>query len=310
MAGNQGVSLRPRDMVQGGLADNVHVRWDEVRFVQWDYNGQVQPPVLALAIAMHELADPSSKFVQYYSAGDLKNLVPSSDGRRAVPVGSQPGLNNNTNASQLIESICAAVPTFEDSMNTDDVGVLFEGMECYMERVAQPKRTGLLNRPQQAAIPGQQAKAQNDTVLVVKKVYKLPNGQQIEALPGDLKASGVGKQGQPNKPAAPAGAPAGAVAAGAPVQVAPAPTGGNGNAAVAGQAQVPGPVDAEAVGVIGSIIAEAGNRIARKAVVGKIFGKLANDPNRNAIVALVGNAAWLTSPERPWVAQGEDLAFM
>jgi hypothetical protein len=309
MAGNQGVSLKPKDAVQGGLADNVHVKWDEVRFVQWDYNGKVTPPVLALAIAMHELADPNSKFVQYYSAGDLKNLVPSSDGRRAVPVGSQAGLNNNTNAMQLIESLCNAAPQFEDMM-TDDVAATFENMECYMERVAQPKRTGLLNRPGQT----QQQQGGNDTVLVVKKVYRLPNGTQLEAPPANMVASGAGSSrgaaGKPNgqggqPTSAPSGPPAGAPAvAAAPSLPAstPAPAGtANGNDAA---------MTAEAEGVIGTIIAESGpGGLAKKALPGKLFQKLANDVNRNAIVALAGNAGWIGAAERPWQLANDNLAF-
>ena len=307
MAGTQGVSLRPRDAVQGGLADNVHVRWDEVRFVQWDYNGKVNPPVLALAIAMHELTDASSKFVQYYSAGDLKNLVPSSDGKRAVPVGSQAGLNNNTNAMQLIESLCNAAPGFEDQMTTDDVSLLFEGVECYMERVAQPKRTGLLNRPNQIGqVPGQSSASNPDqTVLVVKKVYKLPNGQVLAQPPADIKATGVGQQqrqsGAPQAPAGAAGTAAtvGTAAAAAPLQA---------SAPAVGSPASNG-MDSEAEGVIGSIIAEANGSISRKAIAGKLFQKLASDPNRNAIVALAGNAAWLGDANRPWTMANDTLAF-
>lgn len=156
-----GVSLKPSDaQVGGGLYDDVDVRIEKCRFKTWDYMGKIPSPVLGLAVTYKTLVD-AVEFEQVYSAGDLKHFVPSQDGRFAIPVGSQTGLNDNSNAIQFLAALVNA--GFPEDRIANDVSV-FEGTEGHVNQVPQKERKGLAGDPS----------AKNKTLLVVTQIHKYP----------------------------------------------------------------------------------------------------------------------------------------
>lgn len=124
-AGGGGVSLRPSDaVVGGGLHDDFDGTIVDARFVEFDYDGTVDPPVLAICLEIHnDEAEDSEEgvknpFQENYSAGPIANFTPSDDGFEAIPAGSKTGLSQNCNAVLLLTSFCEAHPDGENFLGS------------------------------------------------------------------------------------------------------------------------------------------------------------------------------------------------
>lgn len=181
MVENQSASLRPDTWTAGGLLDDVDVVLDSLEFCEWDYQGTIPQPVFALAVTMKP-EDGGDDYTQYYSAGDLKNWVPSKDRKKAIQVGSTSGLNANCNAALFLTSLYNS--GFPEEKASDSVDV-FEGCRVHVNRVAQPKRAGLVR----------QQGTREATILLVTSLLSLP-GEKARK-----KGSGKAK-GQPRAAAA------------------------------------------------------------------------------------------------------------
>src|SRR3990167_6088446 len=141
MAG-QTAGLKPSEFVEGGgVVSDVDVGLKEVAFVLWDYNGRA--PVRNPAIMAKMVEDEGTEHVQYWSAGQSKDWMPSEDGKKLVAVGSGSGLNSGSNAGILLTSIVNA--GFPEDKIGDDITV-FQGMRCHVIRVPAPKR-GIVKEP-------------------------------------------------------------------------------------------------------------------------------------------------------------------
>ena len=98
-----GIGLGPSSFVEGtGLISDVDAVFSEVEFVLWDYNGKIPEPAPALKVLLEVEGEGVE---QYWSAGSAKEFLPSDDGKMLLPVGSQTGLNKNSNVVQLIMSL-------------------------------------------------------------------------------------------------------------------------------------------------------------------------------------------------------------
>ncbi len=175
MAG-QTAGLKPSEFVEGGgLVSDVDVVLADVKFVLWDYNGRVPVPNPAIMAKMVE--DEGTEHVQYWSAGQSKDWMPSEDGRRLVAVGSGSGLNSGSNAGILLTSIVNA--GFPEDKIGDDITV-FQGTKCHVVRTAAPKRNIVKE-------PRADGRVYEDTVLTVSKIISLPWEKK------GVVAKGVGK---------------------------------------------------------------------------------------------------------------------
>lgn len=255
------------EFVVSGLIDDADVTIETARFVSWDYKGQVTPPVLALQLWLVD-AD-GNKHDDYLSAGDQKFFVPSSDGRKAIPVGSQQKLNINTNAVEFIISLMNADTRGQLAAKIkggDDIGVI-DGVKVHVVRKAQKKRAGIQIQAN-APDPNQPGQApRQKTVLTVEKVIAYP-----------WEAAGA--------------APATAQAPTAGTVAAPAAAGGM----VAG---VAADLQATTVGTLLQIVAESGGSIKKSQIAGKVFSnpdvKAMPTPVRNSLLGLIVRADFLAS---------------
>lgn len=183
---SQVASLDPSEMLAGGLKDDFRARVTEAVYVPWDYDGNIDEPVLAARLTMEELdsdGEPvggeEGTVVQHWSAGDLAAFVPSQDGKTptdgegmdaepgpyALRVGKRAQLNNNTNFAHMITSVidCGeASGHFTKKELTSSLECL-EGLDAHWNRVPQKKRSGLVEAE------GEQRRARD--VLVVTEVY-------------------------------------------------------------------------------------------------------------------------------------------
>lgn len=155
-------SLRPSEFVSGGLIDDVNVEITAASFVEWDYQGKIPQPVLAVKVTMQP-EDGDEAVDQFYSAGDLKNWMPSKDGKRAVKVGTASSLNNGSNFAQFITSLVNA--GFPEDKIADDVTFMV-GTQGHVKRVPQPKRSGIIR--------GGGTEGREPTVLLMTKIDALP----------------------------------------------------------------------------------------------------------------------------------------
>jgi hypothetical protein len=168
-------SLNPDEMLAGGLADDFRGRVTEAVYCRFDYDGNIDEPVLAarLTIEPEEGGDP---IVQHWSAGNLDSFVPSQDGKTpceedevgpfALRVGKRAGLNNNTNFAHLMGSILDAGEASKKFKRTDLTSSLdcLEGLDAHWDRVPQKKRSGLVQE-------NEEGKRRASDVLVVSEVF-------------------------------------------------------------------------------------------------------------------------------------------
>jgi hypothetical protein len=265
------------EFVVGGLLDDAAVRVNTARWVQWDYKGKSPKPAFALCI---NATDTEGKvYDEYLSCGDLRFFVPSSDGRKAVQVGSQQKLNANTNAVAFLMSIMNADTRGQLAAKlktSDDISVL-DGLQCHVVRKAQPKRSGT----NFIAAPGMEAQQQADKqYLSVEKILAYPGE------PGPLSAV----QSQAAPAATAAGSTPGNGAAAAP------PAGGS----TAGAA-----TEEHAMGLMLNLLASNGGKMTKATIAGKAFTHpdmkaIPDAPTRNAVLSLLTKAEWLGSEGKPW----------
>lgn len=176
-----GVSLKPSEMTQGGLIDDITVEWVETRFKMFDYNGKVPVAVPALYAKMRDV-ETDEEHEQYWSMGNAKDWAPDDAEKELVSVGSASSIKTNANGSILLKSLVdAGYP--EDKLGAD-ISVL-DGLIAHMTQVAAPKRSGLVKAERE------DGKKFDDTILIV---------ENIESMPGAKKAA----KGKPaaKKPAA------------------------------------------------------------------------------------------------------------
>jgi hypothetical protein len=262
-------SLKPSDQQQGGLLDDVDVTLTSLSFVEWDYDGKIDHPVLAILAAMTD--EEGAETNQYYSAGDLKRFQPSEDGKEAIAVGGSRGLNSNTNAGLFLRSIVDQ--GFPEDKITSRVDC-FEGMNVHVNRVAQPKRSGLAVKKTQDQF--------ELTVLLVTKINRLPwekagkSGGATSKSPSSVRPTNV---------ALPAATPGPTVAA--------------------------SPSDTDLLDEAGSILLEVlasnGNSIPKSRIAMKTFKALAGNPNRSAILQLLANDEFLNQDNVPWAFDGTTI---
>lgn len=201
----------PDAMVQAGLADDIDGRIVSIRYVPWDYNGNLDHFVLGVAVEIEP--DEGDVFTQTYSAGDLKNWVPSQDGEEpaggdldewqklgegsldleddekaadgdyagpfAIQVGRQAGLPNSSNFAFFARALADA--KFNGWADDGDLRAL-EGLYAHWNRVPPPTRRGL---------QGEGEKKASD-VLVVTEILEMPG----EGKKGSAKKSKPASKGK------------------------------------------------------------------------------------------------------------------
>lgn len=168
-----GVSLKPSTFVEGGgLVDDVDATITDAKWLTWDYNGQSNVVVPALAVAL-TLQDGTVQ-EQYYSCGKLEHFKPSKDDRTPapdndcmgdylVPVTDKTGIASSSNAGKFFASLVnAGYP--EDKLD-GPISKVLNGLTAHFKREV-VKRTGLVRTGKNAD--------RDQTVLVVSKVIKLP----------------------------------------------------------------------------------------------------------------------------------------
>jgi len=271
------VSLNPDTFTAGGAGpSDVNVTFVKCRFAEYDYNGTVEKPTLALECELLVEGEKNTT-LQYFSAGDLNRFQPSEDGRQLEKVGSAETLNNNTNFNTLIKSIRdAGFPS--DKLDTEELGIgALDGLYAHVQQIPQQKRAGL------------EGSKDGKTVMVVDKILKLPWENTAS------KASNIAKRA-----AAPAPGKKEAVqAVDPPVNVATA--GGE-------ESSEWGDVEAEAAGIVIDVIAERG--VTKFAMLVSLAFKAVNkSPNNKAIIALLKSKPFAEqgSMQGLWAFDGSEI---
>lgn len=269
-------SLNPADFTAGGLLDDVDVTFASVRFCEWDYNGAVDHPVLALLVSM-EYQDADGKQAtaeQYYSAGDLNRFVPSEDGSHAIAVGNAKGLAGGTNAATFLKSVFdAGFPI--DRLGDGDVSKL-EGTVAHINRQAQQKRGG--------NISGKTTSGYEATVAVVTKIHKMPWET--------AKAGSVNAAKAVSKPNG---------------RVAPAQT----QAPLEENEQADTGVQEEAAGILLAVLEAKGGSVKKMGIAPGSFKLLAGNPSRSAILNLLASEDFLNLGEDyGWTYDGQNVEML
>jgi hypothetical protein len=286
-APQQFASLNPEDFTSGGLLDDVDVVFESCRFVEWDYNGSIDHPVLAMLVVMN-YTDPATgnpaTADQYYSAGELSRFYPSEDGTHAVAVVGSKGLAGGTNVSVLLKSVIdAGFPV--DQFGDGNVSAM-DGMVCHINRIAQPKRGG--------QITGKTSSGYEATVAVVTKIHQMPWETSAPAPPARPTAATAAR------PAATRPAPSST--ANARQTAAPA-TGGPAEGVVSDIAE-------EAAGILLAILQGKGGTVKKLGIPPASFKLLAGNPNRSEILNLLADDNFLAEggDSYGWQFDGQTVA--
>lgn len=174
-------SMNPDNMLAGGLKDDFDGEVIKARLVPWDYEGNIDHHILAVALTIQP-DDEDAPFVQHYSCGELENFVPSKDGKTSVDldngegeelegvyalrVGKKEQLNNNTNWAHFVgAALDAGFPK-----NELGAAVTFiEGTYGHWNRIPQKKRSGIIVQP-----TGEGKRARSNDILVITEIKEKP----------------------------------------------------------------------------------------------------------------------------------------
>ncbi len=190
--------MNPDDMISGGLPDDFDGTITRVRLTAWDYDGNIDSHVLAVAMDIEPAEDSDlDAFTQYYSAGRLEDFVPSMDGEEAsdldsedeedwegliaIKVGRKDQLNNNTNWAHFLRALVEA--GFDGSEIGSSVDFL-EGLTAHFNRIPQKKRAGIITATDDDGKP------RSSDILVVSEI--------LESAPAKKKGK-KGKKGAAKK---------------------------------------------------------------------------------------------------------------
>lgn len=217
-------SFDPATFVRGGLVNDVDVEIKSIKAIKWDYEGRLPDKVLGIeaevVVLGTEGADGTPDVeVLHWSAGSLKDWVPSEDGYHFSPAGgpgSKSGLNDNSNFTKVLipDLLHHGFPLTK--IQSGDLRV-FLGLGFHLLRVAPPKREGL------KATEKKEGERQGDgLVYSCSKIHWLPG----ESARRDKYLKALGKSSTATKhDAPPAGQTAGAPPpSAAPPASAPAPS--------------------------------------------------------------------------------------
>lgn len=270
------ISLKPSDFVEGGAVPrDKNLLVVAARFAMWDYQGKA-PQTTAAKIDLRD--DDGGEYTQYYSVSAPDKFVPSSDGKRLIPVGTAQAVVKSSNFAILIQNLVNA--GFPESKIGADIGVL-DNLYAYWTGVEPPKRAGL-NKDREAAA---KEKGFEPIILVPSQILRLP----------------WDKKTNPAKPATKAApAPAAAAAASTAAATPPAENSDGDN-----------PVLRKAVDFIKSEVNAAGGSITRSKIGAAVFRKLSADPDKEALTeAIFSSETSATLMEEGYMVKGETISKM
>ena len=141
MAGKT-ASLRASDFVDAlPMPIDGKFKWKECRFSLFNYVNKAGETVATTTAARVTYeSEGGEEFVQHYSVGDPKRVLPSKDGKEIVMQGDNANLNKSSNFFVLMKALeDAGLP---DDFLGGDFSVL-EGMVTHNIGVPEPKRVGL-----------------------------------------------------------------------------------------------------------------------------------------------------------------------
>jgi len=278
----QYASLNPEDYTQGGLLDDVDVTVASARFCEWDYNGSIDHPVLALCVSI-DYTDPATgkpaQADQYYSAGELSRFIPSDDGTHAVAVAGAKGLAGGTNAALFLQSVIdQGFPV--DRFGDGDVSAL-DGLVAHINRVAQPKRG--------AQITGKTQSGYDATVALVTKIHRMPWETASTVPKGGGRLSPAPSRGTSTARSAPTTS-----------RTAAPPQDPSGDA----------DMREEAAGILLAVLQNKGGKVIKTSIPPGSFKLLAGNPNRSEILNLLADDEFLgeAGADYGWEFDGQTVS--
>jgi hypothetical protein len=266
-------------MVAGGLPDDFEGTVARVRLRPWDYEGNIDHYVLAVAVDFEpDDGEDIEPFTQMYSCGSLDHFHPSMDGENpvdvegwdeedveevegvyALPIGKRTQLNNNTNWATFCGA--AADAGFGDIEPNVDC---FEGLHGRFNRVPQKKRSGIVK-------PGQDQKQASD-ILVLTEMTDAP------------KAEVRGKATRKPKAAPKAEA-----------EVVSSESGSGGS----------DDIDSDIEELLIGAIADNDGELKKTKLPGLLMKGFKDSKSRGEAVKRGSNAVWLSDEARPWEFDGD-----
>jgi len=180
------ISLKPSEMsVGGGLWGDMDATITGARFIMSNFGGKAVSEVPVFELTVADAA--GEEYEQLLSTG--KGGTPSEDGESLEGSGK---LNSGSNFGLFLSSMVSG--GFPENRLEDKASALV-GTKAHFERVAAPKRAGLVKAPRA------DGKVYEDMILIVTKVLELPGAKAKAKAPAKV----TGKAPAAAKAKAPAG---------------------------------------------------------------------------------------------------------
>lgn len=271
----------PDLFAEGGLRDDFDGTILKARYAPWDYMGELDHHVLAVALTIKPDED-DEPFVQYYSAGDLEHFVPSNDGKTSVPldsetatpeqlegiyalrVGKREQLANSSNWATFVQNLIEA--KFPKDRLKAAVSFV-EGTYGHFNRIPQKKRSGIV------AAPAKEGKTRRNDILVMTEIKGF-----VKPGAAATPAQGAAPKAPPAKPVPPAKPAASAAATPAPA----------------------GDLIARVTEVVSTAVTEAGEAGLEKAALAQLMVSSFSGADKAKAVKMIGDVKFLGSDDAPW----------
>jgi len=263
-------------LLEGGAFEDGQYEFSDCKFIKTDYEGQIEDLITVFQSTL--IDEDGEEREQSWSVGGKGFLVPSSDGENEADDGPYlittndakcRGVHNQSNFGMLVASM-GLVGFPADKF--DGSAPCLDGLVADMVQ-EEIERKGL--KP----IKGQEDK--KHYAVIVKEIHKFPWDEAKAAAKGKAATKTAAKTATKGKTAAAA----------------------KGKTATTESDDIAD----ECVGLILGIISEKGGSISKGALAGAVFKATAGNPNRNALVKMCGDAAFLGEEERPWEFEGNML---
>jgi hypothetical protein len=168
------IDIRPSAAYHGtGMVPEGDYEIADAKFGSWDYAGTQPNAVPALGI---EFKTGDQSYTQWYSAGDPRNMTPTSDGKRLQKTGTAGSLNDQCNCFQFLTALVRA--GFDEEAMLKDIGSMI-GLKVKVVHEPTMERE----------IRGTKKKA--GTLAVVDKILSRPDDKKKTAATAAKKANGA-----------------------------------------------------------------------------------------------------------------------
>ena len=167
-----GVSLNPETFIGGGgfKIDDVDAKIIDAKFLIYDYGNPDGPKTPALWL---HIDVEGTEYDQYYSMGNIKDWLPTPDGKSLDKVGERTAIDKTANGALFLKSL-VEVGFPPEELGKEEISVL-NGLVAHFIQAPAPERN-IKKSPEQI----EKDRKFPPTILLIDRIVKLPDGTTMD----------------------------------------------------------------------------------------------------------------------------------